>query len=365
MDIFRYSAWAGLVIIWLVLLLLVQFPLRKKCPALILVVLLVVKILLATALAYAVIATDTIFSYTLGFLLSALYVAVFVDAAGDMVLLIYSVQKKERIVKLQAVACTLCTLVYFLYGTINMQTVTANRITILSEKLSHEYTIAFVSDMHVGSSQSVNTTERTVYKIASESPDLIILGGDIVDEYTTKEEMESVFSLFGDLNIPVYFIYGNHDRQPCAGMAGGNAFTPQELESTILKNNIQILKDEWISIGDDLVILGREDSSSSERIPIDIISPRPENAFVLQIDHSPYIYDEIEKSNADLQISGHTHAAQLFPLRFIYEIAGYNAYGFYRHGNTDVYVSSGASGWRVPFRTEAFCHYEVITLKAP
>ena len=29
------------------------------------------------------------------------------------------------------------------------------------------------------------------------------------------------------------------------------------------------------------------------------------------------------------------------------------------------YVSSGASGWRVPFRTEAFCHYEVITLKAP
>lgn len=148
-------------------------------------------------------------------------------------------------------------------------------------------------------------------------------------------------------------------------MAGGNAFTPQELESTILKNNIQILKDEWISIGDDLVILGREDSSSSERIPIDIISPRPENAFVLQIDHSPYIYDEIEKSNADLQISGHTHAAQLFPLRFIYEIAGYNAYGFYRHGNTDVYVSSGASGWRVPFRTEAFCHYEVITLKAP
>ena len=88
MDIFRYSAWAGLVIIWLVLLLLIQFPLRKKCPVLILAALLVVKALLATALAYAVIATDTIFSYTFGFLLSALYVAVFGDAAGEMVLLI-------------------------------------------------------------------------------------------------------------------------------------------------------------------------------------------------------------------------------------------------------------------------------------
>ena len=365
MAIFRYSAWAGLVIIWLVLLLGVQFPLRKKCPAPIILLISIAKMLLATALAYAVIATDTIFSHTLGFPIAALYVAVFGDAVGDVVLLLSSVWKKERTVKLQASACTLCTLAYFLYGTINMQTVSANRMTIVSEKLSREYTVAFVSDMHVGSSQSMNTTENTIRKISLESPDLIILGGDIVDEYTTKEEMERVFSLFGELDIPVYFIYGNHDRQPNADIAVGRTFTPQELESTILKNNIHILKDEWVNISDDLVILGREDYSSSERLPIDSISARPENAFVLQIDHSPYIYDEIEKSNSDLQISGHTHAAQFFPLQFIYGIAGYDAYGFYRHGNTDVYVSSGASGWRVPFRTEGFCHYEIITLKAP
>ena len=44
-------------------------------------------------------------------------------------------------------------------------------------------------------------------------------------------------------------------------------------------------------------------------------------------------------------------------------IAGYDAYGSFQHGNTDVYASSGAGGWSFPFRTEAGCHYEVITLE--
>ncbi len=50
-------------------------------------------------------------------------------------------------------------------------------------------------------------------------------------------------------------------------------------------------------------------------------------------------------------------------MQIIYRIAGYDAYGSFRHGNTDVYVSSGAGGWSFPFRTEAGCHYEVITLE--
>ena len=60
-------------------------------------------------------------------------------------------------------------------------------------------------------------------------------------------------------------------------------------------------------------------------------------------------------------------AAQ-YPLRKrrmqgVYRLAGYDAYGFFRHGDTDLYVSAGASGWSFPFRTEAGCHYEVITLE--
>ena len=87
------------------------------------------------------------------------------------------------------------------------------------------------------------------------------------------------------------------------------------------------------------------------------------NAYVLMVDHAPYVTQDIIDSGADLQLSGHAHAGQLFPLQGVYRLAGYDAYGFFRHGDTDLYVSAGASGWSFPFRTEAGCHYEVITLE--
>ena len=83
---------------------------------------------------------------------------------------------------------------------------------------------------------------------------------------------------------------------------------------------------------------------------------------MLLVDHSPYQTEEIEQSHADLQLSGHSHAGQLFPLQMIYNLTGYDAYGEYHHGETVLYVTSGASGWCIPFRTEEGCHYEMITL---
>ena len=264
---------------------------------------------------------------------------------------------------MQIIISAACTIVYLVYGTVNMQMVSANRFTIASDKLSHSYRCVFVSDLHVGSSQSMNTVEATVRKIKEEHADFVLLGGDIVDEYSTKEEMQEVFSLLGSIEAPVWFIYGNHDRQPTNEAVGGRTFSEEELESAILGNGIKILKDEWFSFSDDLVLFGREDASREERKSLSTISKRPDNAFILIIDHSPYVTQDIIGSGTDLQLSGHSHAGQLFPLQWVYRLAGYDAYGFFRHGDTDLYVSAGASGWSFPFRTEAGCHYEVITLE--
>ena len=66
---------------------------------------------------------------------------------------------------------------------------------------------------------------------------------------------------------------------------------------------------------------------------------------------------------ADLQLSGHTHAGQLFPLRCVYALIGLNVYGDYTIGDTQLYVTSGITGWYLPLRNEANCSYEVITLQ--
>ena len=46
-----------------------------------------------------------------------------------------------------------------------------------------------------------------------------------------------------------------------------------------------------------------------------------------------------------------------------FDMSGISGYTAAQYGDTDIYVSPGASGWGFPFRTEAGCHYEVVTLE--
>ena len=72
---------------------------------------------------------------------------------------------------------------------------------------------------------------------------------------------------------------------------------------------------------------------------------------------------DITGLKADLQLSGHTHAAQFFPIQLIYRIAGLNSCGDYYIGDTHLYVTPGIGGWYLPPRSEAHCNCEVFILK--
>ena len=76
--------------------------------------------------------------------------------------------------------------------------------------------------------------------------------------------------------------------------------------------------------------------------------------------HPRFPADDILKTDADLQLSGHTHAGQYFPLRFVYMLARLNVVGEYRIGNTDLYVSPGIGGWGMPFRNESRSQFEYV-----
>ena len=362
MTLVRYLLWTIQAILWFAVLTGIQYPVRKRNRLSLRIAVLFIKALLGTCIAFAIMVSDQPILLRSGFSLAALYAVLLGDCAGDLVHLLFIRPDRKNSRKLRIVFGLVCAAAFFIYGTVNMQIVTANRFTVSSPKLRGETRAIFAADLHVGSSQSLRTTEETIRKIDAENADLVILGGDIVDIYTTKEEMEKTFELLGKIKAPVYYIFGNHDRQTDYEYALGRTFAPEELEADIRSNGIHILQDEWIQVSEDLVLFGREDYNAPSRKPVSEIPPRPEGCFVLLADHSPYETDDIIASGADLQLSGHTHAGQLFPLQWVYRLAGRDAYGFFRHGNTDLYVSSGASGWSFPFRTEAGCHYEVITL---
>lgn len=362
MTAIRFFNWFLSAVFGFVCVELLQMLIGKVLKDRFWILLLIVKFLLMTALALLLIAMASPFLWKTNYPLSGLYIALLASCFSDVVFHLISMVYKNDLPLIRKVIALAMMAVFLVYGTVNMQMIRPNRLQYTSDKISRKYTIVFLADLHYGSSQSRKTVEKAMAEIRNLNADLVLLGGDITDENTSKEDMQLVYEMLGNLDTQVYFIYGNHDRQDRGGYLGGSKYSEKELEDAILKNGIMILKDEHFSFDDDLVIIGREDPSRTSRLPVDKLEPWPKDSYVISVEHNPYLNDDILATGADLQLSGHTHAGQYFPLKTVYALAGLNVYGNYKIGVTDVYVSSGISGWRMPFRNEANCNYEVIEL---
>ena len=345
----------------------VQIPLPRKTRLALRITLCVVKAVMTVAIAYVIMTVPCWFSSRGVYPSTAVYAALMADVASDIIMIPVSAirnrgGKDKPYLLVNFLVSLLVTVAVVLYGTLNMQTIRANRLTYTSAKLSREHRFVFVSDIHMGAAQSRKTIAEALERIKAEKPDFIVLGGDITDEFTQKNEMQDIMSMFGSLGIPVYYIYGNHDRQAGSARAGGPTYSPGELEKAIADAGLTILDDSIVAISGDLVMLGREAYNHDSRMYPGDLPETKDGPFILCIDHSPFEKNDIVATGADLQVSGHSHAGQFFPLQFIYNIAGYDAYGWYKVGDTDVFVSSGFSGWGVPFRTEGQSEYVVMDL---
>ncbi len=359
-----YLIWALLCFCALVIVSTVQLILKNKAVKIPLkFAFIAIKILIAVAFAVLVMAGPVILRPVQPLMFS-LYAVLFADAVSDFCCtLFYLISKKERRFAVPKTISIIFAVLFIVYGTVNMQIITPKYHTYSSTKLNSEHTFVYLADLHIGSAQNFSTAEKMVSEIKTSGAEFIVLCGDITDDYTTKDEMNKIYSLFGDLNIPVYYVYGNHDRQGYAEYANGRQYTPEELEKAITSNGITILKDELYKISPDLIILGREDYSESEsRADVSELKIPDTSSYLIVADHQPSGFKEHADIGADLQISGHTHAGQLFPLRFFYSLVA-PVYGDYEEQGAVMNVTSGACGWRVPFRTDAHCNYEVITLK--
>lgn len=203
--------------------------------------------------------------------------------------------------------------------------------------------IAAVSDIHLGSIIRKRSLKKLSGMLKKMKPDVVFLLGDIVDGELGPVMRGDLLKYF---NIPetadgLYAITGNHE------FIGGAERTIPYVES----KGIRILKDESVVLPGNIQVIGRLDRDSKrfyskERLPLaelmkDIDLQYP----VILLDHQPFNLGESEKYGADLQLSGHTHNGQIWPLnhvtRWIYELS----YGYLKKGNTHFIVSSGFGLW--------------------
>ena len=222
-------------------------------------------------------------------------------------------------------------------------------ITIKNKKaVPKKYKIAVASDIHLGTIIGTKRLQNIVNKINSLSPDMVLLPGDVMDEDVTPVIRQNLGELLKTIQAPlgIYSVTGNHEY------IGGI----QKAVKYLTDHNVIILKDESILIDGNFYLVGREDRAkkgftgknrkSLDEIMEDVDTGKP----VILMDHQPYNLEEAEKYNIDLQLSGHTHHAQLWPLNYITEKIYELSWGYKRKNNTHYYVSCGVGTWGPPVR---------------
>ncbi len=289
----------------------------------------------------------------------------FLSMIFDLLLVLPS--KKIRIPKIfrSALIPFLIILPFNIWGYFNLNTLRSTQYTVFSPKLERDYKAVFLSDFHWGTIQKKEAFIKKIEEINSLKADFIILGGDLVDEGTSNSDMKEIFDLCGRLKsrYGTFFIYGNHDIQQYSRTKN---FSLDELKGAVLSNGIKILADSMVEFESDFILAGRKDygfSDEGHRMPMkDLLSGKGDKKFIFVADHQPRGVDENSALKVDLQVSGHTHAGQVFPIGRIMALAGNYVYGEYKKDDLTLIVSSGVAGWGYPVKTEKVCEYVVLNL---
>ena len=223
--------------------------------------------------------------------------------------------------------------------------------------------IVLISDSHLGITLDGEKFARITERIEAEHPDLVVVVGDFTDDDSEKADMLAACRALGTLETTygVYFAYGNHD----AGYFRYRNFSDEEQRAALTENNVRILEDETVPIGDRVTLIGRMDRTARDRMSAQtLLNAVDPERYTVVLDHQPNDYDAEAAAGADLVLSGHTHGGHIFPAGLIGRWTGANdfTYGRTSRADTEFIVTSGLSGWAIPFKTGTFSEYVVIDL---
>ena len=291
-----------------------------------------------------------------------IHLAIFFLISDFIVYLIKKIFKKEFKFYLSGILAICFTIIYLGIAFYIAHNVVETKYTIKTNKDINDFKIVLLSDSHIGTTFDGNGFYKHMEKISKIESDILVIDGDFVDDDTKKDDMIKACEGLGLVKpkYGIYFIYGNHDK----GYFNYRDFSSDDLIKELEKNNVKVLEDEIIEL-DNIVLIGRKDKSDKTRKSIqELIKDIDKDKYVISINHQPNDYDN-EMNNVDLVLSGHTHGGHLFPLGIIGDIFNINdrTYGTEVRNGTTFVVSSGISGWAIPFKTGTISEFVVIDIK--
>lgn len=217
--------------------------------------------------------------------------------------------------------------------------------------------IVQLSDLHLTKKVDIGYLKIMVRKINEQKPDFVVFTGDLLQTKAlrVKEQIE----VFKELEAKAYFVSGNHDvvygiKELQAVMNGSNIIC--------LDNKIEKLKIK----GAELQLVGLSDRYSFLRgikRPIkELFSKLDPNLPTILLAHQPKDIEHIGSHRIDIQLSGHTHGGQIYPISLLVKFFQPYFSGLYLYKKTVLYVSNGVGYWGLNVRYKASSEIAVLTI---
>ena len=215
----------------------------------------------------------------------------------------------------------------------------------------------WLSDVHLGQLRGPKFLQQIVDQVNELERDLVFIGGDLFDG-TLAPDIKVLCAPLEKLRAPLgtFFVTGNHEEY-------GHSKTFTDIISAY---GVRVLADEKIEL-DGVQLVGVDYTSASqyadfERILGGLALDQSKPAILLK--HEPRDLATAARAGISLQLSGHTHKAQLWPLSYLADwvYKGFS-YGLKQFETMQVFVSSGTGTWGPPLRIGSRCELVVFTFK--
>lgn len=249
-------------------------------------------------------------------------------------------------------------ILFSIYGVVNAYNPRIKNITVKLKNLPASWQgkkAVQISDVHLGHVLRQDFLAKVVERTNEVNPDIVFITGDLFDGMDGAMDLSA--EPIDDLKAPVYFITGNHETY----------FGLDKVKSILAKTKVKYLNDELVNLnGLQLIGVSYPERTLSKDVAkvITGLKDLDKSKATILLYHSPTETDQISKTGVDLQLSGHTHRAQLWPLNFITYLVyhGYD-YGLHQIGDMTLYTSAGTGDWGPTMRTSADPEITVITLE--
>lgn len=217
---------------------------------------------------------------------------------------------------------------------------------------------AWLCDMHFGPFIRAGSIAKWVDSALDLAPDVILLGGDMVD-VRSHDDLAPLLEHLARLEAPlgVFAIWGNHDVRRFRSAR-------PVFEAMLAQAGITVLRNSSTRLRDDLHLMGLDDLRTGRPDLAATLDDMPDGVGTVLLSHNPDVLPEVPTS-VGLTLCGHTHGGQV-RLPGIGPLVTSSHYGSrFAHGWVDGpargYVSRGLGVSQLPIRLN--CPPELTSLR--